>query len=146
MSNLSNKHIIVADDEKNTRKTLQIILSREGWRVTMATNGHETVMKILALQILADPPRLLLIDLFIPGLSGFQVLEVLNRRRINMPLIAMTGNVQADTVAKLRACGCHHLLTKPFGPEDLMAAISSALEESDTGSQLELTRHQNSLT
>jgi len=82
-------------------------------------------------QALADPPALLLVDIQMPDLDGFQVLRLLRADPATraVPAIAVSANAMPQDLARGRAAGFADYLTKPFGMDRLQAALRDALPD-----------------
>jgi CheY-like chemotaxis protein len=112
--------ILLVDDDPTTVEILRLFLEREGHDVASAPDGGE------ALRYLREhgPPRLILLDLSMPGLDGCGFLEALARQAhwSVIPVVVVTGraDVSAQQVIDLGADG---LLRKPVDPDDLLAVV-----------------------
>jgi two-component system KDP operon response regulator KdpE len=121
------KKILIIDDEPDVARAvaLTIQLQEPNWEVSTANSGERGL-------ILADTasPDLVLLDLVMPDLSGFQVLEQI-RLFSSVPVIILT--VQDDELDKVRGLelGADDYITKPFGHLELMARIRSALRRAE---------------
>lgn len=117
--------ILVVDDNASNRDLLFRRLSRDGHGATPAESGWR------ALEILAvEEFDLVLLDLMMPDLNGFQVLERLKAddRRHDLPVIMISGLQETDSVIRCIEAGAEDYLTKPFNPVLLRARISACLE------------------
>jgi adenylate cyclase len=117
--------ILVVDDNASNRDLLFRRLSRDGHRVTRAESGQR------ALEILAvEEFDLVLLDLMMPDLNGFQVLERLkaDERLHDVPVIMISGLQETDSVIRCIEAGAEDYLNKPFNPVLLRARISACLE------------------
>jgi len=123
----ANEHLILAvDDEPALLELMERILTREGYRVIKANNGHE------ALALAEEkPPDLVFLDLRMPGISGLEALQCLksNRRMTLTPVIVVT----ADANEKVRALdlGADDFVAKPFDPAELLARARAHLRLRD---------------
>lgn len=109
--------IVVADDDPDIRRLVAEILRDEGYRVLVAANGQEA----LAL-VRARAPALVLLDLQMPLLNGWEVLEQLRREDIRVPVVFMTAAYRARVEAERhRVAG---FLAKPFDVDDLLAVVA----------------------
>lgn len=118
-------HILVIDDEDSIRSMLEIILQKEGHRVTLAENG-----KIGMNRFRADPADLIVTDLVMPEQEGVETIMQLRQHYPALPIIAMSGGgSRADTY--LGIClrlGVRRTLAKPFSIEELVEAVNSSLK------------------
>ena len=113
--------ILLVEDEKKILDMLSKHLRQEGFGVALATDGLE------ALQIWQDiKPDLIVLDLMLPGLSGWEVLKRI-RQKNNTPIIVLTA--RADEVDKLLGLelGADDYITKPFSPRELALRIKAVL-------------------
>ena len=121
------KKILIVDDEADVARAIELTirLQEPNWEVITANSGERGL-------ILADTasPDLVLLDLMMPELSGFQVLEQI-RLFSDAPVIILT--VQDDELNKVRglALGADDYITKPFGHLELIARIRSAMRRAD---------------
>ncbi len=118
----SHKKIVVVEDEPHTRLVLQVLLKRAGYKVESATNGKE------ALSILEDKdqpvkPGLLLTDLKMPEMSGIELIEKLQEKKIQIPIIVFTGHGDKHILRKITEYKCADFLEKPFREDELLEKI-----------------------
>lgn len=117
--------VLVADDEVNTTIMLQHIFEREGYRVERANDGMNALEKARTLQ-----PDLILLDILMPRMSGFDVLAVLREDPLTMriPIILITANARepADVERGLKL-GADDYQYKPFSPQELLARAQSKI-------------------
>jgi phosphoserine phosphatase RsbU/P len=125
---MSKKHILIADDEQNTLMTLQFILEVADYRVTTADNGREALDKVLDS---GSPVDLLITDIQMPGLTGLELMDELNRLKIGVPFLAITGYGNKELIAELTSRGCHKYLDKPIDEEELVECVAMLLEDKD---------------
>ena len=132
--------ILVVDDSTFQRNKIVQILSQAGYEADQRTNGKE------ALEYLEqNEPRLVLLDLLMPELDGFGVLEALKARKCNVPVVVLTADIQETQKARCLELGAANFLNKPPKVEQLLEAIScsaSPSEEDDSPAQ-ELTATQH---
>ena len=113
--------IIVVDDEETVLNLVQRILEEAGYNVVTATNGQEALDKISQLDV-----DLLLLDIMMPGLDGFQILNLL-RKQSDIPVIMLTGEDKVASVQDALNLGADDYITKPFKPRELVARIEAKL-------------------
>lgn len=121
---MSRQHVLVVEDEESFVEALQIGLTREGFDVTVARDGHE------ALELFdANPPDLVLLDVMLPKMSGIDVCRQL-RQRSQLPIIMVTAkSSEIDTVVGLEV-GADDYVTKPYRLRELVARMRAALRRS----------------
>jgi two-component system, sensor histidine kinase and response regulator len=120
-------HILVAEDNELSAQVLEQSLARQGHRVRLAGNGREVLA--LAEQGGFD---LLLLDVHMPELDGFQVVQALRERESStgghLPIIALTARSRKEDRERCLAAGMDDFQTKPIRPADLLAAIDRVLQ------------------
>jgi two-component system sensor histidine kinase/response regulator len=119
-------HILVAEDNELSAQVLEQLLVRQGDRVRLASSGREALT--LAQQGSFD---LLLLDVHMPELDGFQVVRAIREREStaggHLPIIALTARSRKEDRERCLAAGMDEFLTKPIRPADLLAAIDRVL-------------------
>jgi len=121
-----NKKILVIDDDKEFLEELKETLALSGYEVVEVNDP------ILAIDVaMKISPDVVLLDLKMPGKSGFQVADELKHfsSLTNVPIIIMTGYFKDDYLPLLNICGIKKCLKKPFHPLDVIAQIESVLNE-----------------
>jgi two-component system response regulator PilR (NtrC family) len=116
--------ILVADDEKSMREFLDIMLKKEGYKVTLASNGEE-VMKLIEKDIF----DLALVDIRMPRQDGISVLKKIKSISPETVVIVMTAYASADTAIKAMKEGAYDYITKPFKIDEIKLIIQNALEK-----------------
>ena len=127
------KHIVTTDDDQAIRKVLQIMLRKEGFDVSACKNGDEL------LAILKQDSQnidLVLLDIKMPGLSGFEVLEIIRRHYPKIPVIMLTAFNDLDTGMKAIRAGASDYLAKPVRREELISCVQRVLSESELEQEL----------
>jgi two-component system KDP operon response regulator KdpE len=113
--------ILVVDDEPQIRRVMRSTLSTHGYVITEATNGEDAIESARKIK-----PDLILLDVNMPGMGGIEACREI-RRGSDAPIIMLTvRNAEKDKVAALDA-GADDYVVKPFGIEELLARIRSAL-------------------
>jgi FixJ family two-component response regulator len=116
----------VLDDEPQFCKALGRLLKTYGFEVVTFALGED----LLAARA-SRWPDCLLLDLHMPGLSGFQVLERLAAQHVRMPVVVVTGHDQPGNAERARALGAVAYLLKPLGEAQLLAVIGTAMKTTD---------------
>ena len=110
--------ILVIEDDDTLRMVLEMGLANEGYRVLIAADGRDGI-RLAA----AEAPHLILLDVNLPGLNGFDVCRELRRNGFNAPIMMVTGKTQeVDRVVGLEI-GADDYLVKPFGQRELIARV-----------------------
>ncbi len=121
---MPKEKILVVDDEDDLLDLVEYNLTREGYRIKTASTGEEALRKIRE-----DPPDLILLDLMLPGMDGFDVCKELksNPRTASIPIVMLTAKTgESDQVAGLEL-GSDDYVVKPFSPSVLLARVRAVL-------------------
>lgn len=125
------KQILIVEDEPNMRLGLKDNLEFEGYKVTVATNGSQGLVAIESNQY-----HLVLLDVMLPELSGFDVCRIARERGIQTPIILLTAKgEEIDKVLGLEF-GADDYITKPFGLRELLARIKAVLRRGPNAKKL----------
>jgi len=118
---MSNKRVLVVDDDARTVELVKLYLSRDGYRVITASDGLD------ALRLVKEThPDLIVLDLMLPGMDGLEVCRNI-RRDSDVPVIMLTARTgDEDKLAGL-GIGADDYVTKPFSPRELAARVRAVL-------------------
>jgi DNA-binding response OmpR family regulator len=125
---MEKRHVLVVDDEKNTRLALSLVFRKSGFSVTALADGTEALRKAEDLVKEGSPLDLLVIDIQIPGLTGLELVEELERRDLQLPILLISGYRIKRTVERVTERACVDYLEKPFQPHELMNRVQTLLE------------------
>lgn len=118
-------HILVAEDDDNIREGLIDILESEGYKVTPAIDGEEVLLLYEKIDV-----DLILLDIMMPGKSGYDVCRAIRAKDSSIPIIMLTAKgEEIDKVVGLQL-GADDYITKPFGLHELLARIGAVLRRS----------------
>ena len=117
--------ILVVDDYQDARELYAEYLQYSGFRVAEAKNGNEAVTQARALK-----PDLILMDLSLPGMDGWEATRVLkaDEETKHIPIVALTGHALAGASEGARKAGCDSFVTKPCLPDDLVVEVRRMLD------------------
>lgn len=120
--------ILAIEDDPSFRDLLRLHLQSAGHSVRTAADPEEGLRAVLE-----DPPELILLDLDLPYLSGFEVLEALRSDEASrpIPVIIITGKTESDTYERCRKIGFDGFASKPLKREDLLREVGKALALTD---------------
>ncbi len=116
--------IMVVDDEPAIRILLKRCLEPEDYDVITASDGDSALAAMRKCQ-----PDLVILDILMPGLDGFEVLELI-RQRLDIPIIMLSGKQEVTTVRDALNSGADDYLRKPFHTRELVARIRAKLRRS----------------
>ena len=117
------KHILIVEDEKKIARFLQIELEHAGFQVSIETNGIAAQDKIMN-----NVYDLILLDIMLPGLDGFELCHRI-RERSNIPIIMVTAKDKIKDKVEGLDMGADDYLTKPFALPELLARIRTAMRK-----------------
>lgn len=110
-------HVLVVDDDPSITAAVRDSLEYEGYRVTTASNGVEALRHVEL-----DPPGLILLDMRMPGMNGWEFAERYRATGLNAPVVVMTAAANARSWAE--EIHADAVLPKPFSLDDLFATVS----------------------
>ena len=118
------KRILIADDDPVILRLIQVNLELEGYEVITANNGEEAVA-----QAKAENPDLVILDIMMPRLDGYQACEQLKSSddTKDIPVIFLSAKAQQGDIDKGRSFGVAAYLTKPFDPTELLEVVEQHL-------------------
>jgi two-component system KDP operon response regulator KdpE len=113
--------VLVVDDEPPIRKLLRMGLGTQGYQTIDAPNAKT------ALDLMAEAPDLVILDLGLPDMQGLELLREIRKRREDLPIVVLSS--RGDEAAKVAALdlGADDYVTKPFGMDELLARMRTAL-------------------
>lgn len=117
--------ILLVDDFVDNREMYALYLNHSGFEVVEAGNGHEALQQALSLL-----PDLIVMDLSLPGLDGWEATRRLkdDKRTRHIPVLALTSHALEGFSEGARAAGCDGFVTKPCLPEQLVTEIRTMLD------------------
>lgn len=118
--------ILIADDEQNIVISLEFLMKREGFEVSIAQDGAEAIEKIRS-----EMPDLVLLDVMMPKKSGFEVCQEIKSDPTlqSVRILMLTAKGRDTEVAKGLALGADGYMTKPFSTKELVERVRSMLAE-----------------
>ena len=123
---MSNANVLVADDEKSIRLTVQQALSTQGYDVAVAVDGPTALE-----QLEATPTDLLLLDIQMPGINGIEVLQKAMTLQPSLKVIMVSAHGSVDNAVDAMKLGAVDYLQKPFTPSELREAVARVLNRED---------------
>ncbi|MDP6777219.1 MAG: response regulator, partial [Candidatus Latescibacteria bacterium] len=117
--------VLVVDDERNIRRSLEIILEGEGYHVVCASSGEE------ALRLLdREEVHGVLLDIVMPGMNGIDALQKMREARPGLAVVMISGHGTVQDAVRATQLGAYDFLEKPLSREKVLLAVSHALETS----------------
>ncbi len=118
------KHVLIADDEANIVVSLEFLMKREGHRVSVARDGDAALAAIRELR-----PDLVLLDVMMPGRSGFEVCQAVraDESLAGVKILMLSAKGRDTDLAKGSALGADAYMTKPFATRELAERVRELL-------------------
>ena len=119
------KKILVVDDNQDSRELVVKVLKNKGYEMVEAVDGEEAVERAVA-----EKPDLILLDISIPKLNGYEVARILKNREEfkDIPIVALTAHAMKGDRIKALEAGCEGYITKPINVRDLPAQVKSFIK------------------
>jgi len=119
---LSNTHILVAEDEEDNYEYLHVMLKRKVERISRAKNGDEVIEYLKR-----ESPDLILMDLKMPGMNGYEATREIRKSNLAIPIIALTAYSQPEEKKLAAEAGCTAFISKPIRKEQLFKELKRIL-------------------
>jgi len=122
-----NRVILVVDDDDKMLEMLNRLLGLEGYHVATATDGESALS-------LFDKcmPDLVLLDIMMPGLDGYQILNLI-RQRSNVPIVMVTAKCDISSLQSALAIGADDYVRKPFTTREIVARVRAKIRRAEQG-------------
>ena len=117
-------NILIVEDDPSVRKLVRVNLAKRGYTVSEAEDSHQAIALFQEV-----PVDLVLLDLVLPGLSGVDICTWI-RARSDVPIIILSARSEEDLKVAALDAGADDYVTKPFGPEELLARVRAFLRRS----------------
>jgi diguanylate cyclase (GGDEF)-like protein len=129
-----HRPLLIVDDDALTRMMVAEVLASEGYRVVEASNGEEALAQVAALQ-----PQLVILDVLMPGLNGFETCRALRQiPKVSLtPVLMLTGREDSAAIANAFEAGASDFATKPLSPEILRHRVRFLLRTEAAREELE---------
>ena len=116
-------HILVVDDEEHLAVGIKFNLEAEGFQVTVATSGIEAMNAVESV----DAIDLIVLDLMLPGMSGYEICEQLRESGHHMPVLMLSARTLSEDRTRGFDVGANQYMVKPFELQELISRIKNLL-------------------
>ncbi len=142
---MNGARILIIEDEPALVRGLKDNFETEGYEVRTAQNGERGLEALLQ-----DPPDLLLLDLMLPKVNGYEICRTARARQLDLPIIMLTAKGQEEDIVRGLELGADDYVTKPFSIRELLARVKALLRRGGGGGgehrfgsfRLDLTAHK----
>lgn len=121
---MATERVLIVDDEKNIVSSLRDILKDEGYEVSVADDGLGALKMIQS-----DPPDLVLLDIWLPGMDGIEVLKTVKTYHPEIEVLIMSGHGTIDTAVQATKLGAFDFIEKPFSLDQLTESVENVFKE-----------------
>ena len=119
---MNNATVMIIEDDPALMRGLKDNFETQGYHVRTAANGQKGLDALLA-----DPPDLLLLDLMLPKVNGYEICRAARARQLDFPIIMLTAKGQEDDIVRGLELGADDYVTKPFSIRELLARAKALL-------------------
>ena len=125
---MARETILVVEDDENIQQLVGYNLAKAGFHVLYADNGEQALSVIKR-----EKPELIVLDLMLPGLSGFEICKLVRKdpKTKNLPIVMLTAKSEENDMAAGLDLGADDYITKPFSPKILVSRIKAALRRKE---------------
>ncbi len=127
-------HVLVVDDDKNTRRLIQAVLETEGYQVTTAINGEDALEKLEREHI-----DLVVLDIMMPGMDGYELTKTLREGQSELPILMVSAKQMPEDRRQGFLVGTDDYITKPIDVEEMLLRIKALLRRARIVSERKLT-------
>jgi DNA-binding response OmpR family regulator len=129
---MTAKRILIIEDDAALLRGLKDNFLAQGYEVHTANNGQRGLDALLN-----DPPDLVLLDLMLPRLNGYEICRTARARKLGMPILMLTAKGQEEDIVRGLELGADDYVTKPFGIRELLARVKALLRRSPESDEVE---------
>ncbi|MFZ3168683.1 MAG: response regulator [Candidatus Methanoperedens sp.] len=123
----STKKVLVVDDEPDTLELVKLVLESGGFEAILANNGKEALAQIATVR-----PDLVLLDIMMPDMDGWDVFRKMKERDPGIPIAILTAKAQnIDKLLGLHVLKADDYITKPFGKNELISKVKRLIESTE---------------
>ena len=123
---MSENPIVIVEDDPDIQELIKYNLEKSGFQTLAISDGLEALTTILTLE---TQPKLILLDLMLPGMSGLKVCRELRKQKkfVQVPIIMVTAKGEEDDIVAGLEMGADDYMVKPFSPKELLARIHACI-------------------
>jgi len=115
----SHKKVLIVDDEPDTLELVKLVLESGGFETVLAASGKEALNELEA-----SKPDIVLLDIMMPDMDGWEVFRKIKENNVNMPIAILTAKAQNfDRLLGLHVLKADDYITKPFGKNELISRV-----------------------
>src|SRR3954451_9246848 len=126
---MSSKSILIIEDDPALLRGLKDNFETQGYEVQTANDGRKGLEALMK-----SPPNLLLLDLMLPRVNGYEICRQARSRQLDMPIIMLTAKGQEEDIVRGLESGADDYVTKPFSIRELLARVKAFLRRQGTES------------
>jgi DNA-binding response OmpR family regulator len=126
---MTNATVLIIEDDAALLRGLKDNFETQGYIVRTASNGQKGLEAVLL-----DPPDLLLLDLMLPKVNGYEICRAVRARKLDFPIIMLTAKGQEEDIVRGLELGADDYVTKPFGIRELLARVQAFLRRQGAAS------------
>src|SRR5947209_4592029 len=143
---MANSSVLIIEDDPALLRGLKDNFEAQNYRVNLARDGREGLSAALA-----NPPDLLLLDIMLPKMNGYEICRAIRAKQLEMPIIMLTAKGQEEDIIRGLELGADDYVTKPFSIRELLARAKAFLRRRETAEssvlqfgdcQLDFTAHK----
>jgi len=127
-------HVLVVDDDKNTRRLIQAVLETEGYQVTTAINGEDALEKLEREHI-----DLVVLDIMMPSMDGYELTKTLREGQSELPILMVSAKQMPEDRRQGFLVGTDDYITKPIDAEEMLLRIKALLRRARIVSERKLS-------
>ncbi|MGA2749236.1 MAG: response regulator transcription factor [Verrucomicrobiota bacterium] len=138
---MKGARILIIEDEPALLRGLKDNFETEGYEVRTANNGEKGLDALMR-----DPPDLVLLDLMLPKVNGYEICRAARARQLDLPILMLTAKGQEDDIVRGLELGADDYVTKPFSIRELLARVKALLRRGGNSSEYRFGRCRLDLT
>lgn len=124
---MAGETVLIIEDDSTLLRGLKDNFESRGYRVQTACDGEEGLDKALS-----SPPDLILLDIMLPKINGYEICRVIREHDLDLPIIMLTAKGQEEDIVRGLNLGADDYVTKPFGIRELLARTNAFLRRKQT--------------